>query len=134
MAMYFSQMWGKKILDLIRGVSVTPPAYLTARIWSVSPDETGTGGTEFTGGGYTPTVVTFDTPVNGTSGLVAKMLSDATVTFVDMPLASTSATAISLHDENDDLVWVNDSWSAPTWAIASNPQIDVGEFLAGLTK
>jgi hypothetical protein len=133
-AMYYSQKWGKKFLDLIRGVSVTPPAFLTVRVWTVAPDETGTGGTEFTGGGYTPEVATFDDPVNGTSGLVAKMLNDVAVTFIDMPFASTAATALSLHDDAGDLVLVNDSWTAPTWAAGDNVQFGIGELLAGIDK
>lgn len=133
MAMYLSQKWGKKVLDaLLGGVALTPPAYVTAHLWTVSPDETGTGGTEVTG--YSPPVVTWDAAINGTSGLVAKALNNAAATFSAVPVASTAVHAVSLHDEVGDLVWINDAWAAPTWAAGASPQVAAGQFSAGFTK
>lgn len=134
MAMYLSQKWGKRVLDcLVGGIALTPPAYVTARMFTVAPDETG-GGTEVTGGGYVAPIVVPGTAVNGTAGLVAKILNAATVDFYDMPVASTSVVACALYDDEGDPVWINDAWTPPTWAIGANPQVPIGSLTAGLTK
>lgn len=134
MAMFMSQKWGKKFLSWIGGVAESPPLSLTARMWTVAPDETGTGGAEVTGGGYDEQTVTLGTPVNGTGGLTAQVLNDATFTFTDMPVANTSIAAYSLHDDVGDLVVINDAPTLPTWAIGANPQVSVGALLFGTTK
>lgn len=134
MAMYLSQKWAKKALSWIGGIAETPPLSLTARMWTVAPDETGTGGTEVTGGGYAPPTIALGTPVNGTAGLVAKVLNSAVANFYDMPVASSDVVACSLHDEVGDLVVLNDAWTPPAWAVGANPQVDVGALLLGFTK
>ena len=134
MAMYLSQKWGKLALSWIGGVAETPPAFLTARMWTVAPDETGTGGTEVVGGGYAPAVIVLGTPVNGTAGLTAKVNNSAVANFYDMPVASSGVAACSLHDDAGDLVVLNDAWTPATWAIGDNPQLDVGAVLLGFTK
>lgn len=132
--MYLSQKWGKKHLDAANGVSFTPPAFLTVRMWTVAPDETGTGGTEVTGGGYDEQVVTLGTAANGTAGLTAKILNETAVTFTDMPVASTSVVACSLHDDVGDLYALNDAWTPSSWAVGANPQVPIGSLLLGYTK
>lgn len=134
MAMYLSQKWGKRVLDcIVGGIALTPPAFVTVRMFTVAPDETG-GGTEVTGGGYEPTVVVPATAVDGSAGLVAKILNADPFTFYDMPVASTSVTAVGLYDDEGDPVWVNDAWTPPSWAIGANPQVPAGSLTAGLTK
>jgi hypothetical protein len=132
--MYLSQKWGKRVLDaIVGGVALTPPAFVTGRMFTVAPDETG-GGTEVTGGGYTPTVVVPGTATNGSAGLVAMIKNAAPFTYYDMPVASSSVNGFALYDDEDDPLWINDAWSPPTWAIGANPQIDTDKLTAGLSK
>lgn len=136
MAMYLSQKWGKKFLEWLGGVAVSPPLSLTCRMWTVAPDETGTGGTEVVGGAYTEKTVVLGTPANGTGVLTAQALNSASMTFSDMPVASTAIAAYTLHDDVGDLVLCNDSpdFSATPWAIGGSPQVAVGALLLGTTK
>lgn len=134
MAMYLSQKWAKNALEWISGVAVAPPLSLTARFWSVAPDETGTGGTELVGGGYTPATVTLGDPANGTGTVVAQVLNDAVFSFPDFPVDSDDVAAYSLHDEVGDLVVVNDSPTLPVFSAGANVQVGVGELLVGFTK
>lgn len=134
MAMYLSQKWAQNALEWISGIAVAPPISLTAHFWEVAPDETGTGGTELTGGGYTPATVSLGDPANGTGTVVAQALNDAVLNFPDFPVDSVDVAAYSLHDEVGDLVVLNDSPTLPAFSAGANVQVAVGELLVGFTK
>ena len=100
------------------------------RLWTVAPDFDGTGGTEVTGGGYAPAVLTSNPAVAGTGGQIAKATSSAGLLFTNMPVASGSVVAISVHvHSTGEMRWVDDSWSSPVaWAIGESPLIPAAAF------
>lgn len=125
----------KRILNAeIGGISYTPPPSVDVRMWTAAPTFAGTGGTQVSGGGYSPQVVTVGGPQDGGTGQLAKIASDAAVTFSNMPVASTAVVAISFHDHSTgDLVWLNDSWTPPdTWAVGESPQFPVAALVVDI--
>lgn len=126
-----SQLYAKKFLNAVGGISFTPPPAVDVRLWTVAPSFAGTGGTEVAGGSYAPAVLSVAAAVNGGTGQIAKVLSDASFLFTSMPVASSSVVAFSVHDHiTGDMVWLNDSWSPPdAWAIGASPQVAAGAFV-----
>ncbi|MCW2829460.1 MAG: hypothetical protein JWP31_152, partial [Aeromicrobium sp.] len=101
------------------------------RLWTVAPSYAGTGGTEVTDGGYSAPTVTFNAAVAGSGGQIAKATSSSSAPFTNMPVASTSVAAFSLHDPSDNsLIVVVSSWTSPTaWAIGDSPNIAAGNLV-----
>ena len=95
------------------------------RLWTVAPDFDGTGGTESVPAGGAPTAA-FQPAVAGTGGQIAKATSTGAVTFAGVPDDSSDIVAISFHDpSDDDLIVVDDSWTAPGagWSSGDSPQL-----------
>lgn len=124
----------KEILDgYFGGIAITTlPPSVDVRLWTVAPDFDGTGGTEVTGGAYTPAVLAAGSATVGGVGQIAKILSSGPITFYDMPSDSTDVVAFTTHDHIDGrMLWLNDSWTSPTsWAVGESPQVPAAAFFA----
>lgn len=115
----------RQMLDMILGSDVD------VRLWTVAPAFDGTGGTEVTGGGYAPAVLTANAAVAGTGGQIAKSTSQNGVLFTNMPVASTSVVAISVHVHSTGaMVALNNAWTSPVaWAVGASPLIPAGSLV-----
>ena len=100
------------------------------RLWTVAPDFDGTGGTEVTGGGYAPAVLTSNPAVAGTGGQIAKATSLGSLLFTNMSVASTSVVAITVHvHSTGEMRWVDNAWTSPVpWSIGQSPLIPAAAF------
>jgi hypothetical protein len=78
----------------LNATTYTAPATVYVSLWTSDPTDTGTGGTEVSGGSYARTAVSFAT-ASGTSGNV---LNDADVTF---PTATASWGVVGWIGIND---------------------------------
>ena len=98
------------------------------RFWTVAPAFDGTGGTQVTGGGYAPAVVSFNASVTGTGGQIAKAIQSTSFVLSNMPVASGSVVAISLHEHSSgNLKWLDNAWTSPvSWTIGQSPLFNVG--------
>jgi hypothetical protein len=100
------------------------------RLWTVAPDFGGAGGTEVTGGGYAPAVLTSNPAVAGTGGQIAKATSLAGLLYTNMPVASGSVVAITVHiHSTGEMRWLDDAFVSPVaWAIGESPLIPAASF------
>ena len=99
------------------------------RLWTVAPNFDGTGGTESVPSGGAPTA-TFAAAVAGTGGQIAKATNQGAFVLTELPVASTSVVAISVHEHSTGaLKWKNDSWSSPVpWAVGESPMFPAEAF------
>ena len=113
---------GKLALDTILASDVD------MRLWTVAPNFAGTGGTQVTGGGYAPAVVSFAASVAGSGGQIAKAVQSTSFVLSNMPVASGSIVAMTLHEHSSgDIKWLDNAWTSPvSWTIGQSPLFNVG--------
>lgn len=94
--MYATNYLEAKILNLLRGTSVTAPAVVYLALFLNSPTETGTAGTEVSYSGYTRMAIDFSEPAAMNSGIGLQNLGD--ITFPTAPTAAGTVTHIGVLD------------------------------------
>lgn len=72
--------WEKKVLDLLSGTSISPPAHTYLALYTISPDDNSTG-TEVSGGSYARVEVTWDAAVDNGASEGSYKLSNNDVIF-----------------------------------------------------
>ena len=118
----------REILDMILASDVD------VRLWTVAPAFDGTGGTEVSGGGYAPAVLTENPAVAGTGGQIAKADNQLSFLFTNVPVPSSSVVAISVHTHSTGaLRWLNNSWTSPvSWSAGGSPLFPAGSFAVAI--
>ena len=97
--MSFSNFWENEVLDhLLSAATYTPPATLYIALFTTNPDfETGTGGTEVSGGSYARVAVT-NNSTNFPAASGGSKSNGADVTFATPTAGWGTVTGFALYD------------------------------------
>lgn len=132
MASFLTPAETKRYLDSRTNSIYYEPGNSELVIFTVPPtitDETGSDGTEVTGGGYTRVVVDFGPAATGSAGRTGQVANAASITIADMPVDSTLIQGYALADAATHEIWyVNDGWVPSTpFDVGGNLHIGVDE-------
>ena len=92
MAEFSNYLENAIINAVLRNTSYTSPTTVYVSLWTSDPTDTGTAGTEVSGGSYARTAVTFGAPSNGVS------VTTADVTFPTCTASWGTVGWIGIHD------------------------------------
>lgn len=94
--MYATDYFENKMINLMRGTSITAPSNVYLALFLSNPTDTGTGGTEVSYTNYARQAVTFSAPAASGSGLMIQ--NSAQVTFAEASTAAGTITHVGLYD------------------------------------
>lgn len=94
--MYATNYFEEKILNLLRGVSITAPTNVYLALFLNSPGESGQSGTEITYTGYARQPISFSAPASMSGGIGIQNSAD--ITFPTSPTAAGTVTYVAVMD------------------------------------
>lgn len=94
--MYATDYFENRMLNLMRGQSITAPTNVYLALFLSNPTDTGTGGTEISYTNYARQAVTFSAPAASGTGLMIQ--NSAQISFAEATAAVGTVTHIALYD------------------------------------
>lgn len=118
-----------KLYDHVyRGIAYTPPTSVRLALYTTATDDDG-GGTEVTGGSYTPQTVTASAPTDGAGD------NTAAITWPNMPdTTATPVTHWATLDQADNML-THDAFSSPISSVNAGDDLvlPIGDFDLAVT-
>ena len=94
--MYASNYFEDKMLNLLKGQSITAPANLYLALFLSNPSDTGTAGTEISYSSYARQAITFSAPAASGAGLM--MQNSASISFPESSSSAGTVTYVGVFD------------------------------------